>query len=191
MVTDISLPELGLFVFPAFISPEEEQHILSCIDKKPAAKKPTRNSIQRFGTKNAYRDNICSSVIPEFLDKVSEKIVAAGLLPTKPDSVTINQYLAGQAILPHIDSLASGPVITILSLLGDAVMDFTCGDDSAFTALPARCLIQMKDDIRYKWEHSLRPVASERYSIVFRCSEPKKSKMRKSDEANQEVHGTQ
>jgi hypothetical protein len=34
--------------------------------------------------------------------------------------------------------------------------------------VPKQSILQLKDDIRYKWTHAILPVKNKRYSIVFR-----------------------
>lgn len=59
---------------------------------------------------------------------------------------------------------------TILSLMNEATMVFEKGKTKHSLVLPARSLVQMKDEIREQWLHSILPVKNTRYSIVFRCS---------------------
>jgi len=170
------LTSLGFSMIENFITPEEEVEILSHITEVKAKKIPTRNSIKRYGSSAPYRGNIVSKSIPDFLESLAVKLVEQGLMEKKPDSVTINQYCVGQGITPHVDSITSGPVITILSLLSDATMRFHLKGakgktvETIASAYPARALVQMKEKIRHLWQHSVDPVKSDRYSIVFRCS---------------------
>ncbi len=143
--------------------------IIESITKKPRSKKSGRNSIQRFGTATAYKNDIISETIPEFLDKLSNKICQMGLLSMKPTSITINEYYENQYIDPHIDNKECGEIITILSILSQATMFFEKKQDKFGIELPRRSLIQMRDDIRNNWMHSIAPVKNQRYSIVFRC----------------------
>lgn len=85
------------------------------------------------------------------------------------DSVTLNEYVRGQRISPHIDSAAFGDV-EILSLLADATMRFTspAGEIRDFV-LPRRSLAVMSGELRQKWTHETLPLDAElRYSIVYR-----------------------
>ena len=34
--------------------------------------------------------------------------------------------------------------------------------------IPSRSIIQLKNEIRFEWKHSIEPVKLKRYSIVFR-----------------------
>ena len=163
--------QLGLKIIENFITEEEEQLILSQIDKSPSKKnQKSRNAIKRYGSSAPYKGNIVSKNIPEFLEFLSDKIVESGHLEVKPDSVSINEYMVGQQIDYHIDSKDSGPIISILSLLSPATMMFKYKREEKSIIIQPRTLIQMSGDIRDKWQHAIAPVENTGYSIVFRCS---------------------
>jgi len=85
------------------------------------------------------------------------------------DSVTINEYLRGQRISPHIDSKEFGDIF-ILSLLAGVTMRFTSpyGEPKDFL-LPRRSLAVMSGELRHKWKHETLPLeADKRISIVYR-----------------------
>jgi len=174
---EIDYNSLGLSIIDDFISKEQESSILDIIDDKKdrVSKRKDRNSIKRYGSDVPYRANMVSQTIPDYLDDIGLKIFESGLLKQKPDSISINEYLVGQEIKPHIDSQSSGDIIVVLSLLSDAEMKFSRKDESFIVEVKSKSLVVMKNDIRYKWMHSILPVKSKRYSIVFRCSKNQKS----------------
>lgn len=172
--------KLGLTILPNFITTEEEADILTKIQGGEPQETVGRNCIQRFGSNQPYQKNVVSAVIPEYLGAVSEKIVKSGLLSQVPNSVTINEYLPGQGITAHIDSRSSGDVITILSLLSHAVVDFQLKKKEFSVLFPARALLQMRGEVRHKWTHAIKPddadvlpelIRMRRLSIVFRHSD--------------------
>lgn len=164
----IDLYSNGLLLIENFISKSEEKDIVSNIPPTIDLNKNTRNSIRRYGSNVPYKNQIESSDIPQYLGKLCVKIFEKGLLQIVPNSVSINEYLVGNSIAPHIDSPESGEVITIISLLSDANMVFSKNDIEQKIIIPARSLIQLRDEVRYNWKHSILPVKSKRYSIVFR-----------------------
>lgn len=88
------------------------------------------------------------------------------------NAVTINEYLVGQHISPHVDSAAFGPTIAILSLGQPAVMQLDSPDKSEqrIMELPARSLLFMSGEVRRLWKHSTIPIqAGGRYSVVYRA----------------------
>lgn len=176
----INLYELGLVLIPEFITTDEEKELLTHVVSNvatmpprpaPNIKRKGRNRIQRFGSSAPYKSNMASKTIPSFFDFVLDRLVEQKLVNKRPESTTINEYLAGQVIEPHIDSEASGKVVTVLCLLSEATMTFKLGSEQASVVLPPRSLVQIKNDIRYKWTHAIEPVPSLRYSVVFRCGD--------------------
>lgn len=165
------LAKLGFSIIYDFITPDQETELIKNF-KVSSFKKNTksRNSIQRFGSNVPYKGSLVSKTIPEYFNFLLDKLIDQSLVAVKPESVTINEYLAGQGITPHIDSKGSGEVITVLSLLSSAEMVLSNKKLQHTVELPPRCLCQMRDEIRHIWQHSVKPVASTRYSIVFRCS---------------------
>jgi alkylated DNA repair dioxygenase AlkB len=145
-----------------FISETEEQYLLGHISSEPQKKTGQRNSIKRYGSALPYNSDIVSDAVPSFLSELCKQL--------NSNSVTINEYQIGQKIDYHIDSKKSGDVIIVLSLLGDAVMNFKRGKQVFSVSLPRRSLLKMSGDLRYFWKHSIDPVTTTRYSIVFRNS---------------------
>lgn len=158
----------GLILVENFLNTYEESEIIKNIPETPQISKQNRNSIRRYGSNIPYKNQMISEVIPEYLDILSKKIVNEKYLSIKPNSISINEYLVGNSIAPHIDSKESGEIITIISLLSGADMLFSLDDIHHIIHIPARSILQLKDEIRYLWKHSILPVPSKRYSIVFR-----------------------
>lgn len=166
---------LGLALYQEFINESEEAELLMQIrlymPSRPKVGCRDRNAIVRFGSTKPFND-VLASKIPPHLDWLCAKLAAESHTPAKPDSITINEYYPGQVIRPHIDPRQAGPVITVLSLASAATMVFTKkGATDIVVELPRRSLVQMRDEIRYEWEHEIKPVTDLRYSMVFRCSE--------------------
>lgn len=162
--------EIGLNLVLDFISAEEEGTILDKLDppKKTTKSKLLRNSIKRYGSSLPYETDMVSDMVPDYLDSISQKMFDEGYVDIKPNSVSINEYLKGNSIAPHIDSKTSGEIISVLSLLSDAKMVFTKDNEQFSIDLPRRSLVQIRGEIRYLWKHSVPPVKDNRYSIVFR-----------------------
>jgi alkylated DNA repair dioxygenase AlkB len=171
---DDTLQALGLTLLPDFISVEEEAALLPVIvHPKSRIVNPAltgRNCIQRYGSRVPYNNYMVSAEIPEHFARLCQRLVDLNLVPLLPDSVTVNEYLQGQVIQPHIDALDGGTVITVLSCGHSADMVFRHNEECYTVTLPPRSLVQLRGDLRYKWTHEIKPVASTRYSLVFRCS---------------------
>ena len=167
----ISIESIGFKLKENFLSEKEERYILSNLVVSEKCIGPIRSSIKRYGSDLPYKNQVISNIIPDFLQSISHKIVDEGFLQILPDSISINEYQIGNAIAPHIDSLTSGNIITIISLLSDATMVFSKNNISIEKLIPARSLVQMRDSLRYEWEHAIKPVKNLRYSIVFRSGQ--------------------
>lgn len=166
----MSLESLGFVLIPDFITLEEQTKLVSHLKSSPNKRTKSRNSIQRFGSKKPYNSNMISDKVPEHFAFALDRIMEQNLLPERPNSVSVNEYQIGQQITPHIDSRSSGPIISILSLLNEATMTFELRSIKHQVVIPARSLIQFKDDLRNLWKHSIEPVKAIRYSVVFRCA---------------------
>ena len=164
---------IGLYVYPDYISNEDHGLLMEEINhelvKYASSKKYIhRNKVLRYGDKKMCENNHISNLIPTNADRICNKLVEDNILTYKPDTININEYLPGDFISPHIDRVASGPVITILSLNSPATMKFTDGKEHFELVLMPKMLIQMRNIIRWQWRHSISPVENNRYSIVFR-----------------------
>jgi alkylated DNA repair dioxygenase AlkB len=155
-------------VLPNYITVEEEQVLLSHFPKRANNKSMDRNSIVRYGSILPYKTKVYPN-IPDYFATLLERLKMDEIIES--DSITVNEYQERQAISWHVDSLSSGPAIIVLSLLSDAVMGLRYKKDKTVIqdiALPARSLLILDGEERYEWEHSIYPVQSHRYSIVFR-----------------------
>lgn len=157
-----------------FISHDEERALLDAIVANiptgtERRKTGSRNIVQRWGSVVPYRNDVLSDVIPDHFQFLLDRLVQHKHVSQRPDSVTMNQYLTMQAILPHIDAKDGGSVITVLSLGSSADMVFRLAGNQFQVTLPPRSLVQMRDEIRYNWTHEILPVVKMRYSLVFRC----------------------
>lgn len=70
------------------------------------------------------------------------------------DQLTVNEYLKGTGIAPHVDSHSafSGAVLS-LSCSGGTVMEFQRGLRSVGLLLPPRSLLILSGEARYAWRH--------------------------------------
>jgi alkylated DNA repair dioxygenase AlkB len=150
------------------ITSDEEEQLLYNVEKENIEKYVANGRyIVRYGN-SIYANYIKSKTIPDYLIKLSEKLIAAGILDEMPASITINLYKPGCFIPPHIDDLNAGPVITILSIGSDAELVLTHGGESKSVLLPTKSVFQLKDEYRTIWMHSVPKVKKRRISIVFR-----------------------
>jgi alkylated DNA repair dioxygenase AlkB len=171
----IDYNKLGLSMYENFISDKEHSSIIeeiqSEITRCRGSKYYDRNRVLRYGAKDVCHNNYINTLFPTCLDSISNRLVENKLLKEKPDALNINQYLKNDYIAPHIDRLESGPIITILSLNSVATMLFEHLDNKKEkfeVVMYPKMIMQMRDVIRWRWNHSIYPVKDTRYSIVFR-----------------------
>lgn len=165
------LQDLGLSLALDFLTVHEEKILLEKINniqRRRELSGTARTSVSRFGSDQYYGSNMHSKIIPDYLMECAERLVAQGLVPTLPDSVSINEYNRGQVIPPHIDNLSAGPVITVLSLESPATMRFTLEKQGLNIVLPSCSVVQIRGEIRDTWKHEILPVPAHRFSVVFR-----------------------
>lgn len=169
----------GLKLIPDAITHHQEQDLLSHIEQElymvdgkrynPGREWVGRNKIFRYGW--GYDRDEWLGDIPAWVPK--ELASSNGLYGF--DSVTINHYLPGNGLLPHIDSLRFGSPILVLSLGGDGELIFYHSESpvaacqqSCEVHTPRLSLLVMDEESRYKWTHEVLPSVAERFSIVFR-----------------------
>jgi len=154
-------PELNV------ISVEEETELLNALVEAENKGIVINNRIGiRYG--NSIYGNTELEPIPNYLLNLCNKLIDKKILDVLPEDVSINIYYPGNKMLPHIDKIDAGPVITILSLLSDANLILTYGSKKEIVLLPSRSVIQLKDKYRTHWKHSIEKVNDKRISIVFR-----------------------
>lgn len=104
--------------------------------------------------------------LPPWLLHIARQLVQLGIFPRdrEPNHVLINEYLAGQGILPHTDGPAYYPVVATLSLGCDALMCFgkpkresTCAADACVQQLVLRrsSLVVFTDDAYTRYLHTI------------------------------------
>ena len=154
-------PELNV------ISVEEETELLNALVEAENKGTEINNRIGiRYG--NSIYGNTELEPIPNYLLNLCNKLIDKKILDVLPEDISINIYYPGNKMLPHIDKIDAGPVITILSLLSDANLILSYGSKKEIVLLPSRSVIQLKDKYRTHWKHSIEKVNNKRISIVFR-----------------------
>jgi len=149
------------------ISVEEETELLNALVEAENKGTEINNRIGiRYG--NSIYGNIELEPIPNYLLNLCNKLIDKKILDVLPEDISINIYYPGNKMLPHIDKIDAGPVITILSLLSDANLILSNGSKKEIVLLPSRSVIQLKDKYRTHWKHSIEKVNDKRISIVFR-----------------------
>ncbi|KAH8550398.1 hypothetical protein BGW37DRAFT_83957 [Umbelopsis sp. PMI_123] len=156
----------GLTVIDEFVSPEEEIYLVQCCDERvwsglgispnPELKRRT----QQYGHIFSYQyRKVLQELgpLPDFVTPVLTRIDDKNLSPS-PNHLLVNEYEAGQGIMPHTDAPSIfGAVILSLSLLSACVMKFTnvVTGHTVDVLLPRRSMLVMTDEARYNYKHSI------------------------------------
>ncbi|KAI8997659.1 hypothetical protein BDB01DRAFT_713712 [Pilobolus umbonatus] len=157
----------GLIVIENAVTEEEEQYLIEWTDKgrwcglgvepNPELKRRT----QQYGHLFSYRYRKVLEKygpLPDYTAFFVDRIMEYKWMPHTPNHLLVNEYNAGQGIMPHIavDAPALfGIVILSLSLLSDCLMKFTRDNECVDIVLPRRSLVILSRDARYKYKHSI------------------------------------
>lgn len=163
----------GVTVIEDYLSSEQADSLVKKVELLFGGGSATRDrSIRRFGSRKPYGGDFVGAKIPPFLENLIDGLVFDDLCK-EPDHVTVNKYYPGQSIPFHVDSKESGEVIVILSLGSDASMilrNVKNKNDMQIVELPKNSLLLLQGAARWDYQHSINPVKSIRYSLVFRKS---------------------
>ncbi|GAB5355050.1 hypothetical protein AAMO2058_000172600 [Amorphochlora amoebiformis] len=163
------LPE-GLMLVENYISKEEEEILIKAIDNQPWIKDFSRR-VQHYGyefnygTRNVDPDKPIEGGLPAFVRDILPSEQAGRTLPvgdakaiSQSDQCTVNEYLKGQGIRPHVDTPeAFDTHIVSLSLLSPTIMDFRYpgSKDKKSIVLPRRSLLILTGPSRHTWSHGI------------------------------------
>jgi len=188
-----SLPN-GLVYRPDFLTPAEEEIIIANIENLPLENAlhtvhtgsqgedlevEARRRHMGFGWGWDYKRKVLvpGEPLPRFMRGMQMKIAKyLQIAPERVAEALINEYTPGTAIGWHVDNEGFDKIIGI-SLAGWARMRFRplkyknqkkeSKDVISIEAEPRSAYI-MQGDVRWKWQHSVAPVTTLRYSITFR-----------------------
>jgi alkylated DNA repair dioxygenase AlkB len=176
----------GASYAPDFISLTEEGDFEKRLDAGVWSNE-LRRRVQHFGYRYDYKARAVTpdaylGKLPEWLQHLGDRLVAAGYFDEVPDQIIANEYLPRQGISAHVDcEPCFGDTIVSLSLLSHCEMVFRekrTGTKLA-TLLEPRSVIIMKNAARFVWTHEIparisdiiggiRVERSRRISLTFR-----------------------
>ncbi|RDD45870.1 Alkylated DNA repair protein alkB-like protein 8 [Trichoplax sp. H2] len=189
--SNLGYPE-GLLLIQNYVSEQEEDELLQSIgwytnhgqashDTHPCQTvQSDRESMQRrlkhrhvkhygyefrYDTNTVDKDKPLHATIPSKCRYICQRMTDDGYIQHQPDQLTVNEYMPGQGIPPHIDThSAFQDQIVSLSLLSQIVMDFRHPDGTRISInLPRRSLLVMSGECRYLWSHGITP---RKYDVV-------------------------
>jgi alkylated DNA repair dioxygenase AlkB len=182
----VSMPN-GFVYRPDFITPEEEELLLAYVENLPMERPvfdghEAKRRLAAFGWSYDFRRErlVEGPPLPSFLAPMQRKIGKwLGISPARVVEALVQEYTPGSAIGWHRDNEKFESIIGI-SLKGWCRMRFRplglkqsksrparAKDVVSLEVEPRSCYI-MQNDVRWRWQHSVAPVRTLRYSITFR-----------------------
>lgn len=168
----------GLFIFYNYLDKDEEEALVKEIDAQPWSK-AMRRRVQQYGFRYDFKQRRVADAAADLPPLIALHAKQAGYVfhglpldhshpPDTPfQQVIVNEYLPGQGIAPHTDSLEFGCVITALSLLSPTVMTFSRPRLSSIPGplskavidvdLPPRSMIALSGLASAHWKHGISP----------------------------------
>jgi alkylated DNA repair dioxygenase AlkB len=193
MQQNITIPGLyyGRRIIPQPLSVEIMQYLKNSKEWFHVGSSATSRRVLHYGYKYNYSSrniNDVAPAIPGSISKLIDLIRETNILPDDYilNQCIVNEYLPGQGISPHIDTLGYGEYICCFTLHGGAEMEFTQQTVAKGTShnpvqvyTHPRSLYIMSSDARYKWYHQMRARKTDkvegvnkarvtRYSLTFR-----------------------
>ncbi|XP_076645942.1 tRNA (carboxymethyluridine(34)-5-O)-methyltransferase ALKBH8 [Halictus rubicundus] len=156
----------GLRLIENIITEEEEKCLLDSINwtnEESVSSDLKHRRVKHFGYEFQYNSNKVDPdkpiiPIPEEYQFLQTLFKQYHNVPYEYDQLTINHYLPGQGIPPHVDthSVFEDSILS-LSLGSACIMDFKRGDKKVDILLPSRSLLIMSGEARYAWSHGICP----------------------------------
>ena len=170
---DQSLNEFpeGLEIHENFLSESEESDIIQSLTWNDDVGSLKKRQVQHFGKEFFYGSNTisCEDIQPipkSWTEGFIQNSIHQGIQTRTPDQCTVNRYLPGQGIAPHIDNHnCCDDVIISLSLLSDVIMNFVDLDNpksgQISVNLPRNSLMKMSGKSRYTFTHGIKESKSD------------------------------
>ena len=157
----------GLKIIEEFITPDEEIDLLKSFNWEEKTILKNRQ-VRHFGKEFVYGSNMIAEndskikPFPETWTTLIQRSINQEYQQRWPDQCTVNRYLPGQGIPPHVDNHnCCDDTILSLSLGSDVIMNFVRLDDpdrkTITINLPPRSLMIMSDEARYIYTHGIVP----------------------------------
>ena len=172
----------GIFVANEIINPTEESYLVNEIDKIEWTQSQSGRRKQDFGPKVNFKKKKCKignfKGFPKFTSFLTEFIKNQFdcLNDFSPVELCHLEYCPerGSSIDPHFDDFwLWGERLVTVNLLSQTILTLTKPNDSEIEIridLPARSLIVLYDEARYKWHHSIKreDIQSRRIAMTWR-----------------------
>jgi alkylated DNA repair dioxygenase AlkB len=175
------MPE-GLLYREEFLSSEDEAGLLAEIRRLPLEEAKyksftAKRRIAAYGSSYDFETNVLAPApaIPSFLLGLKKRV--ADLIAVEPDAIRhalVTEYRPGTELGWHRDVGEFGMVVGV-SLAGSCRMRFrryppARGAKVFSLDLAPRSVYVLRDEIRWRWQHSVARTKELRYSVTLRTS---------------------
>ncbi|XP_041352859.1 alpha-ketoglutarate-dependent dioxygenase alkB homolog 6-like isoform X2 [Gigantopelta aegis] len=116
----------SVYYIPDFITKEEEEYLTNNVYAAPKPKwtQLSNRRLQNWGGLPHPKGMVCEE-LPQWLQKYAKTIAELGTFEDKiPNHVLVNEYKAGQGIMPHEDGNLFYPTVSTISLGSHTLLDF-------------------------------------------------------------------
>ncbi|XP_077435948.1 putative RNA/DNA demethylase ALKBH6 [Vanacampus margaritifer] len=146
-----------VYYVPAFISEEEEAHLLQQVYQSPKPKwtQLSGRRLQNWGGLPHHK-GMLEEKMPAWLHTYCQKVSSHGAFSGKTaNHVLVNEYKPGEGIMPHEDGPLYHPTVTTITLGSHTLLDFytpvgrPAGDDDV--------AVSSSEDDRHLFSLLLRP----------------------------------
>ena len=156
------LSSAGLGLRKEVVSMSEEAALLRLLDSKPWETQLSRRT-QHYGWRFEYETKSCARAnesVPPLLKELVANRLQASDVPWEADDYlqcTINEYLPGNGIAPHVDTHeAFEDGIVALSLGSGVALRLKRSSEAPhFLWLPPRSLVIYRGEVRYAYTHGI------------------------------------
>lgn len=156
----------GFALVHDFISEAEEKELVRLIDDAGQWSTELARRTQHYGWRYDYRSRRIDDAarigpLPDWAEKLAERLFQRGLVPNLPDQMIVNEYVKSQGVSPHVDSGVFTDGVAMISLLESWEMEFSKGQQKRMRRLERRSAVVLTGDARYLWKHGIRTRRSE------------------------------
>lgn len=151
-----------------FMTVEDEKILLTKIDAEPWLNDLKRR-VQYYGYKYDYhKRKIDTSAevtpLPNWAKMWAKRLIRYDFLKKMPDQLIVNEYLPGQGIGQHVDSVSCfDNFIASISLGSGCMMKFVSIIDKSEQDiwLDQRSALMLRNGSRYSWTHGIEPLEAD------------------------------
>lgn len=175
---------VGLLYEPEFISQEEQAALVAEIRELPLEEAKYKSYTARrrtasFGSSYDFESNRLgpAPAIPAFLNDLKLRVARLADVPAEQfQHALVTEYRPGTPLGWHRD-VPEFELIAGVSLAGTCRMRFRPYPPKPrakvfVLELQPRSVYVLRDEIRWRWQHSVAPTRELRYSITFRTRRP-------------------